>query len=127
MSKSWYPVIDYELCTECGACISKCSHGVYSENKAPRPVVMFTDGCVEGCRGCASICPAYAIIYVGEHTGKPINACGCEDNDEGCEAVQCECAAGCGCGDSDDYESIAAETKEEDCGCCCGGNCGSEN
>ncbi|WP_243145980.1 4Fe-4S binding protein [Clostridium chromiireducens] len=21
MSKSWYPVINYELCTECGACV----------------------------------------------------------------------------------------------------------
>ncbi|ACL19279.1 hypothetical protein Dhaf_1222 [Desulfitobacterium hafniense DCB-2] len=27
MSKNWYPVIDYETCTECGACVAKVPTG----------------------------------------------------------------------------------------------------
>lgn len=33
MSKTWYPVIDYEKCIECGACTEKCKHGVYNQKK----------------------------------------------------------------------------------------------
>ncbi len=65
MSKGWYPVIDYEKCTECGACFKKCSHGVYVllENK---PVVIEPENCIHGCRGCQNKCPAEAIEYVGD-------------------------------------------------------------
>ena len=31
MSKNWYPVINYETCSECGACFNKCTHGVYEK------------------------------------------------------------------------------------------------
>ena len=50
MSKKWYPVIDVEKCSECGACINKCSHGVYDKTSS-FPKVIYTDGCVDGCRG----------------------------------------------------------------------------
>lgn len=46
MSKTWYPVIDYEVCEECGACYNKCKHGV-DKKEGNRPVVVFTEGCVE--------------------------------------------------------------------------------
>ena len=36
MAKTWYPVIDYLTCTECGTCVSKCPHGVYDTAKAIR-------------------------------------------------------------------------------------------
>ena len=74
MSKSWYPMINYELCTECGACIEKCSHGVYKQGSA-RPVVSNPEGCIEGCHGCGNLCPAGAIDYAGENNGS--NSCGC--------------------------------------------------
>jgi len=51
-------VINYEQCTECGACIEKCSHGVYREESAPRPVVVDPEGCVEGSRDAAFSAPA---------------------------------------------------------------------
>ena len=66
MSKTWYPVINYELCIECGNCIKKCGHGVYNKEKAPHPVVIFPDGCVQGCNGCGNLCSVQAIEYVGE-------------------------------------------------------------
>ena len=31
MSKKWHPVINYESCSECGACVKKCSYGVYEK------------------------------------------------------------------------------------------------
>jgi len=40
LSKKWYPVIDYTICKECGACVKKCKHGVFNIKKAPSPVVM---------------------------------------------------------------------------------------
>ena len=84
MSRTWYPMINGELCTECGACTSKCTHGVYNKDKAPRPVVIYTEGCVQGCTGCGSLCPSGAISYFGD-TLKA--SC-----DEGCD-----CGEGCSC------------------------------
>lgn len=78
MSKTWYPVINYENCIECGACIAKCSHGVYGQGTT-RPVTIYTEGCVDGCRGCQKLCPSGAIDYVGD-VGK----------DKGCDC-HCSC------------------------------------
>ena len=66
MAKTWYPVIDYSACAECGVCINKCSHAVYNKDKAPTPVVTLPDHCVDHCHGCGNICPNGAITYVGE-------------------------------------------------------------
>ena len=47
MAKKWYPVIDILTCLECGTCVGKCTHGVYDKNKAPVPVVMNPDNCIQ--------------------------------------------------------------------------------
>ncbi|HOJ11374.1 MAG TPA: 4Fe-4S binding protein [Clostridiales bacterium] len=39
MAKTWYPVIEYLTCVECGICVANCPHGVYDSAKAPSPVV----------------------------------------------------------------------------------------
>ena len=91
MAKMWYPVIDYSLCGECGRCNSKCTHGVYDEDKAPTPVVRNPEACIDHCHGCGNLCPSGAITYVGDQTGwKPPHG----------RAVETE--AGCGCGCSSD-------------------------
>lgn len=74
MAKTWYPVINYENCTECGACVIQCSHGVYEKNTM-KPNVIHPDGCVDGCRGCQSLCLVNAIDYVGDLGQK--SSCGC--------------------------------------------------
>lgn len=90
MAKAWYPVIDYSLCIECGACIKKCSHEVYDKDKEPTPKVKNSLNCVDGCHGCGNICPVGAITYVGDNTGwTPLNG---EHNEE--------CGYGCSCGGS---------------------------
>lgn len=92
MAKTWYPVIDYSICTECGTCVLKCPHNVYDAKKAPTPVVTSPESCVDHCHGCGNRCPVGAITYVGEDTGwMPKNgvpaqnetACSC-----GCDAVE---------------------------------------
>lgn len=69
MAKTWYPVVDYQLCTECGTCVTGCSHNVYDKTKEPSPVVILPDECVDHCHGCGNRCPAGAITYVGDDTG----------------------------------------------------------
>ena len=69
MASKWYPVIDILSCMECGRCTKKCQHGVYDKEKAPTPVVIYPDGCVDHCHGCGDLCPAGAITYVGDDTG----------------------------------------------------------
>ena len=114
MSKTWYPMIDSEKCIECGACIDKCSHGVYDKEQAPTPVVTAPDDCVQGCHGCGNLCPAEAITYVGD-TG--------QDSGE-----DCGCGGGCDCdGDCDCGGDNSCGSKVDTCGCGCGGdddNCG---
>lgn len=89
MAKTWYPVIDYTLCTECGSCSKKCSHGVYDPAKAPTPIVIMPDECVDHCHGCGTLCPVGAIRYVGEDTGwVPPNG------------KLAESGCGCGCGNA---------------------------
>jgi NAD-dependent dihydropyrimidine dehydrogenase PreA subunit len=87
MSKTWYPVIDYEKCVECGACTGKCTHGVYDQSKAHTPVVVYPEGCVQGCHGCGNLCPQEAIAYVGDTVAVSAESCGCgcaDDNVGGC-------------------------------------------
>lgn len=75
MSKNWYPVINYSTCSECGACIDKCKHGVYSKESGKKPVVIYPEGCVDGCRGCQNLCPTNSIEYAGDD--KKSKNCGC--------------------------------------------------
>jgi NAD-dependent dihydropyrimidine dehydrogenase PreA subunit len=89
MSKKWYPVINYVECAECGVCTGKCSHGVYDADKAPVPVVVNSDSCIEGRHGCGNLCPNGAITYVGDDTGwTPPNG---DSSDNG----SCSCEGGC--------------------------------
>jgi NAD-dependent dihydropyrimidine dehydrogenase PreA subunit len=76
MSRQWYPVIDYAKCTDCGACVDMCAHGVYDKLKTPSPVVVYPEGCVQGCKGCGNNCPSDAIQYVGDVKKKA--DCGCD-------------------------------------------------
>ena len=79
MSKNWYPVINYENCIECGACVEMCQNGVY-EKGTTKPNVVNPDGCVEGCRGCQVECPSEAIEYAGDVGNESACGPGCSCN-----------------------------------------------
>lgn len=78
MSKLWYPVINESECISCGACVEKCGHGVYDKPQAPKPVVIFPEGCVDGCHGCGNLCPSQAIRYFGDSINTSSFDCSCE-------------------------------------------------
>lgn len=77
MSKNWYPIINYDKCIGCMACIKKCKRGVYQIGSNAKPKVINPDNCVEGCHGCGNICPTNAITYFGDSgSNEKINSCG---------------------------------------------------
>jgi len=87
MAMVWYPVIDYLSCTECGACVAKCSHGVYA--KSSTPVVTNPEACIDHCHGCGNLCPVGAITYVGEDTGFTAPD-GIQESRKTCCSCECE-------------------------------------
>lgn len=90
MAKTWYPVIDYLSCLECGTCVDFCPHGVYDAAKAPSPVVVNPAKCIDHCHGCGNKCPVGAISYVGDNTGwKPASQKAQKETETCCS---------CGCG-----------------------------
>ena len=90
MAKTWYPVIDYLTCEECGSCVAMCPHTVYDTTKAPSPIVKKPEACIDHCHGCGNRCPVGAITYVGDNTGwTPPN--GEQTTGEAC--CSCGCAA----------------------------------
>jgi NAD-dependent dihydropyrimidine dehydrogenase PreA subunit len=58
----WFPRVDMERCTGCGVCIGFCHNKVYRERNG-KPEVADPYGCVVGCSGFASQCPAQAISF----------------------------------------------------------------
>ena len=88
MAKTWYPVVDYTSCTECGTCVNFCPHNVYDKAKSPSPVVTQPLSCIDHCHGCGSKCPVGAITYVGDNTGwTPPNGAAQDDCEPCCRAV----------------------------------------
>jgi NAD-dependent dihydropyrimidine dehydrogenase PreA subunit len=58
----WFPVIDYDRCTQCRQCLSFCPFGVY-ELVSRRVVVHNPASCKNNCPACARICPQVAIVF----------------------------------------------------------------
>jgi len=64
MSKYWYPTIDYDKCEGCFECIQFCPNGVYLQRIGNnRPIVANPDNCIDGCKGCETICADAAISF----------------------------------------------------------------
>lgn len=87
MAKNWYPIINYSDCIKCGACVDKCEHGVYDKSKAPTPIIINLESCVDGCKGCANLCPENAIIYFGDESlmdDCSCCSCSCDGDYKGC-------------------------------------------
>ena len=70
--EAWYPVIDWERCTECGKCLDFCLFGVYAADKNGSVKVTQPQKCKINCPACARVCPAKAIIFP-KYEKSPIN------------------------------------------------------
>src|SRR5256712_1466977 len=70
--KPWFPVIDYDRCTNCMQCLSFCLFGVYGVDDQHRIQVQNNDNCKTNCPACSRVCPEAAIMFPKYKTG-PIN------------------------------------------------------
>jgi NAD-dependent dihydropyrimidine dehydrogenase PreA subunit len=75
MTEIWYPIINENMCSECGECVAFCKRGVYDKSSGNKPVVINPDGCVDQCRNCGKLCPTGSITYMSDDSGwTPPNA-----------------------------------------------------
>ncbi len=70
--KPWFPVIDYDRCTNCMQCLSFCLFGVYGVDAGKKIQVQNQDKCKTNCPACSRVCPEAAIIFPKYKSG-PIN------------------------------------------------------
>jgi Pyruvate/2-oxoacid:ferredoxin oxidoreductase delta subunit len=70
--KPWFPVIDYDRCTNCMQCLSFCLFGVYGVDGGKRIQVQNNDNCKTNCPACSRVCPEAAIMFPKYKAG-PIN------------------------------------------------------
>jgi NAD-dependent dihydropyrimidine dehydrogenase PreA subunit len=77
-NRRWYPVIDYNRCTNCLECLDFCLFGVYGVDKFDRILVETQDNCKKGCPACSRVCPEQAIMFPEYKTaaiaGAPVGA-----------------------------------------------------
>ncbi|MEY2599403.1 MAG: hypothetical protein RLZZ142_1662 [Verrucomicrobiota bacterium] len=70
--KPWFPVIDYDRCTNCMQCLSFCLFGVYGVDEERKLQVQNQDNCKTNCPACSRVCPEAAIMFPKYKAG-PIN------------------------------------------------------
>ncbi len=70
--KPWFPVIDYDRCTNCMQCLSFCLFDVYGVDDDNRIQVQNNDNCKTNCPACSRVCPEVAIMFP-KYSGGPIN------------------------------------------------------
>jgi Pyruvate/2-oxoacid:ferredoxin oxidoreductase delta subunit len=70
--KPWFPVIDYDRCTNCMQCLSFCLFGVYGVDEQNRIQAQNHDNCKTNCPACSRVCPEAAIMFPKYKAG-PIN------------------------------------------------------
>lgn len=70
--KPWFPVIDYQRCTNCMQCMSFCLFDVYGVSKEGQIRVQNQNNCKTDCPACSRVCPEVAILFPKYRFG-PIN------------------------------------------------------
>jgi Pyruvate/2-oxoacid:ferredoxin oxidoreductase delta subunit len=78
--KPWFPVIDYDRCTNCMQCLSFCLFGVYGADREGHIQVQNQDNCKTNCPACSRVCPEAAIMFPKYKAG-PINGDFVRDSD----------------------------------------------
>jgi NAD-dependent dihydropyrimidine dehydrogenase PreA subunit len=72
MWKPWFPVIDYDRCTNCMQCLSFCLFDVYGVDDDQQIQVKNQDNCKTNCPACSRVCPEVAIMFP-KYTAGPIH------------------------------------------------------
>ena len=105
--KPWFPVIDYNRCTNCMQCLSFCLFDVYgvSEDKIQ---VQNETNCKTDCPACSRVCPEVAILFPKYKKG-PINGDVVRQEDIQREAMKVDISALLG---GDLYSSLRQRQTE---------------
>jgi len=90
--KPWFPVIDYDRCTNCMQCLSFCLFGVYGVDEQQRIQVQNNDNCKTNCPACSRVCPEAAIMFPKYKAG-PINGDVVSDADLNREKMKIDISA----------------------------------
>jgi NAD-dependent dihydropyrimidine dehydrogenase PreA subunit len=77
----WFPVIDYQRCSNCKQCLEFCLFGVYEANGDGKVKVVNPASCKTNCPACARICPQAAIIFP-KVADSPINGAEIENEEQ---------------------------------------------
>jgi Pyruvate/2-oxoacid:ferredoxin oxidoreductase delta subunit len=106
--KPWFPVIDYDRCTNCMQCLSFCLFGVYGVDKESRIQVQNNDNCKTNCPACSRVCPEAAIMFPKYKAG-PINGDLVSEADLGREKMKVDISALLG---GDVYEMLKLRSEK---------------
>jgi Pyruvate/2-oxoacid:ferredoxin oxidoreductase delta subunit len=90
--KPWFPVIDYDRCTNCMQCLSFCLFGVYGVDEQQKIQAQNHDNCKTNCPACSRVCPEAAIMFPKYKAG-PINGDVVKDGDLGKEKMKIDISA----------------------------------
>ncbi len=85
--KPWFPVIDFDRCTNCMQCLSFCLFDVYGVTTSGQITVQNQTNCKTDCPACSRVCPEVAILFPKYKAG-PINGDEISDEDVRREAMK---------------------------------------
>jgi Pyruvate/2-oxoacid:ferredoxin oxidoreductase delta subunit len=90
--KPWFPVIDFQRCTNCMQCLTFCLFDVYAVDAADKITVQHESNCKTDCPACSRVCPEAAILFPKYKKG-PINGDVVRDSDLNREAMKVDVSA----------------------------------
>ena len=90
--KPWFPVIDFDRCTNCMQCLSFCLFDVYGVSKGGQIQVQNHDNCKTDCPACSRVCPEVAILFPKYRHG-PIHGGEIQTDDVRREAMKVDISA----------------------------------
>ena len=105
--KPWFPVIDYDRCTNCMQCLSFCLFDVYGVHE-DKIQVQNESNCKTDCPACSRVCPEVAILFPKYKSG-PINGDVVRQEDIQREAMKVDISALLG---GDLYGSLRGRQQE---------------
>ena len=104
----WFPVIDFDRCTNCMQCLSFCLFDVYGVDQDGTIQVRNESNCKTNCPACSRVCPEVAILFPKYKKG-PINGDQVRPEDVQAEAMKVDISALLG---GDIYSSLRDRSVE---------------
>ena len=106
--KPWFPVIDFDRCTNCMQCLTFCLFDVYGVDEKKQITVQNQDNCKTDCPACSRVCPEVAILFPKYGKG-PINGDVVREQDVQREAMKVDISTLLG---GDLYGSLRTRQRE---------------